>query len=78
MKKIILKLIRAYQHSFLIRSPVLRFLFLSDACCRFIPSCSEYAYQAINRYGIIRGSWLALKRISRCHPWQPGGADPLK
>ena len=78
MKKIALKLIRLYQASFLIRSPVLKFLFLSDAACRFSPTCSDYCYQAINRYGIIRGSWLGGKRIIRCHPWQPGGVDPLK
>ena len=78
MKKITLKLIRLYQTSFLIRSPVLKFLFLSDAACRFSPTCSDYCYQAINRYGIIRGSWLGGKRIIRCHPWQPGGVDPLK
>ena len=78
MKLIVLKLIRLYQKSFLVRSPILRFLFLSDAACRFTPTCSDYCYQAINRYGIIRGSHLALKRIIRCHPWQPGGVDPLK
>ena len=78
MKKIALKLISLYQASFLIRSPVLKFLFLSDAACRFSPTCSDYCYQAINRYGIIRGSWLGGKRIIRCHPWQPGGVDPLK
>ncbi|MCK9187913.1 membrane protein insertion efficiency factor YidD [Acidithiobacillus sp.] len=43
--------------------------------CRFYPTCSEYTCQAIERYGIAKGSWLGIKRISRCHPWQPGGID---
>jgi len=45
--------------------------------CRFEPSCSEYAYQALGKYGFWRGSWLAIKRISRCHPFNPGGYDPV-
>lgn len=45
--------------------------------CRFTPTCSEYTYQAINRYGIITGSWIGLKRIIRCHPWNKGGKDQL-
>lgn len=45
--------------------------------CRFHPTCSEYASNAIGKYGSLRGSWLALRRLSRCHPWHPGGADPI-
>ncbi|MCJ7792751.1 MAG: membrane protein insertion efficiency factor YidD [Candidatus Marinimicrobia bacterium] len=78
MKKTILVLIRLYQKSWFFRSPLLKFLFLSDAACRFKPTCSEYTYQAIERYGIIRGSLLGLKRIVKCHPWQQGGFDPVK
>jgi hypothetical protein len=45
--------------------------------CRFHPSCSEYTYEAINKYGIVRGSWLGLKRLIRCHPFAKGGHDPV-
>lgn len=45
--------------------------------CRFEPSCSAYGYQAVDKHGVIRGVWLATKRISRCHPLNPGGFDPV-
>lgn len=45
--------------------------------CRFRPTCSEYMMQALQKYGFIRGAWLGLKRIVRCHPFNPGGFDPL-
>jgi hypothetical protein len=48
--------------------------FLPPAC-RFYPSCSQYALDALTRYGALRGSWLALTRLARCHPWNPGGVD---
>ncbi|MFH0863794.1 MAG: membrane protein insertion efficiency factor YidD [Candidatus Gottesmanbacteria bacterium] len=77
MKKIILYLIRLYQKSWVIQSPLLKALFLSDAVCRFRPTCSEYTYQAIDKYGIILGSWVGFKRVIRCTPWNKGGPDPL-
>ena len=45
--------------------------------CRFTPTCSQYALQAIEKYGIIKGGWLALRRLGKCHPWHPGGYDPV-
>jgi len=50
---------------------------LQGPCCRFQPSCSAYAITALSRYGALRGSWLALRRIGRCHPWGGSGFDPV-
>jgi putative membrane protein insertion efficiency factor len=50
---------------------------LTPASCRHIPSCSEYALQALKMHGPLRGSWMAVKRISSCHPWGSGGIDPV-
>lgn len=50
---------------------------LKPRCCRFYPSCSEYARQAIIRYGPLRGLGMAARRVLRCHPWHPGGYDPV-
>lgn len=46
--------------------------------CRFYPSCSEYSRQAIERYGVFQGIWMGLKRLARCHPFNPGGYDPVR
>ncbi|MFO1307559.1 MAG: membrane protein insertion efficiency factor YidD [Burkholderiales bacterium] len=68
MKQVLTAGITGYQY--LIR-PVL------GSHCRFYPSCSEYAKEAIERHGAAKGSWLAVKRIGRCHPYHPGGYDPV-
>jgi putative membrane protein insertion efficiency factor len=46
--------------------------------CRFQPTCSEYALEAVEVYGWIRGGWMAVRRVCRCHPWHPGGVDPVR
>lgn len=68
MRRILLGLIRAYQ---VLLSPFL------GSQCRFTPSCSRYAAEAIGKHGTLRGSWLAIRRILRCHPFCPGGFDPV-
>lgn len=68
MKTILLWGIRFYQKHI---SP------LFPPACRFYPTCSHYTYQAIERYGVWRGGWMGVKRIARCHPFHPGGYDPV-
>lgn len=68
MKYLLLGLIRLYQMTL---SRVL------PPSCRFTPSCSHYGYEAVNKYGVIKGGWMAVKRIGRCHPLNPGGYDPV-
>ncbi|MEM8672432.1 MAG: membrane protein insertion efficiency factor YidD [Cyanobacteria bacterium P01_G01_bin.67] len=68
MKTLLLLAIRGYRRFI---SP------LFPPSCRFQPTCSQYAIEAIAGYGTIKGSWLALKRILRCHPFHPGGYDPV-
>ncbi|HFC92933.1 MAG TPA: membrane protein insertion efficiency factor YidD [Leucothrix mucor] len=68
MKKILMMIIRGYQ---LFLSPML------GSHCRYAPSCSHYTHQAIAQYGAIKGAWMGLKRILRCHPWAEGGYDPV-
>ncbi|WP_084785427.1 membrane protein insertion efficiency factor YidD [Neomoorella mulderi] len=69
IKRSIILFIRLYQ---LFISPIL------GKNCRFYPTCSQYALEAISRYGVFRGSILAVKRLGRCHPWHPGGYDPVR
>ncbi|PIP27133.1 MAG: membrane protein insertion efficiency factor YidD [Candidatus Moranbacteria bacterium CG23_combo_of_CG06-09_8_20_14_all_39_10] len=77
MKQLALNFIRLYQRTEFFRKPIFRNLFMSDASCRFTPSCSEYSHQSIEKYGLLKGSMLGLKRIIRCHPLSKGGFDPV-
>ncbi|OIP57255.1 MAG: membrane protein insertion efficiency factor YidD [Candidatus Levybacteria bacterium CG_4_10_14_0_2_um_filter_36_16] len=77
MKKLPLKLIRLYQKTSKLQKPINQALFHTDKICRFEPSCSEYTYQAIEKYGTVKGTLLGLKRIARCNPLSRGGHDPL-
>jgi len=61
----------------LVRFYQLTFSSLVGNCCRFQPTCSEYARQAYQKYGLFKGTWLTVKRLLRCHPWAKGGYDPL-
>ena len=68
MKYLAMGLIRLYQ---LTLSPIL------PPSCRFNPSCSHYGYEAFKRHGLFKGGWLTVRRVSRCHPFNPGGYDPV-
>ena len=73
----ILKLIRIYQKTLSFDHGIFRFLF-PHGYCRFRPTCSEYGYQAIEKYGVIKGGLMAFWRILRCNPWSKGGFDEVK
>ncbi|MBK8919633.1 MAG: membrane protein insertion efficiency factor YidD [Betaproteobacteria bacterium] len=68
MKTLLIALLRGYQYAL---SPWL------GRRCRFCPSCSQYAIEAVRKYGAARGGWLSARRVCRCHPWHPGGYDPV-
>ena len=68
MSRIVLALIRGYQ---------LTLSHLFSGSCRYYPSCSQYTYEAVSRYGWLRGSWMGARRIARCHPFARGGYDPV-
>ncbi|MDD2585045.1 MAG: membrane protein insertion efficiency factor YidD [Syntrophomonadaceae bacterium] len=67
LKKLFVILVKIYQKTTFFKPP----------SCRFYPSCSNYSIQAIEKYGAIKGGWLTTKRICRCHPFNPGGYDPV-
>ncbi len=69
MKKAVLMVLRLYHATVHV---------IVGPACRFTPTCSEYTYQAVEKYGVGKGLWIGLKRISRCHPWSKGGYDPVK
>lgn len=66
--RLVLLLLRGYQRFI---SP------MTPPTCRFYPSCSQYAVIAVTRHGLLRGTWLAARRLLRCHPWNPGGVDDV-
>jgi hypothetical protein len=68
IRGLLILLVKAYRR---LLSPLL------PRACRFHPTCSAYALQALERHGALRGSWLALRRLGRCHPFHPGGLDPV-
>lgn len=68
MKHLAIELIRLYQGTISQVTP---------PACRYVPTCSNYALEAIGRYGLIKGGWMSVKRIIRCHPWSSGGHDPV-
>lgn len=68
MKTVLVAAIRGYQYAI---SPLLA------PSCRFYPTCSDYAREAVERHGAAKGSWLAARRIAKCHPFHPGGFDPV-
>lgn len=68
MKKVLIALIKFYQRFI---SP------LKGPTCRFYPTCSEYSIQALQKYGVLKGSWKSIRRILKCHPFHPGGYDPV-
>lgn len=78
IKKIILKLIRIYQKFLSLDTGWAKKLFLTEKVCRFRPTCSEYTYQAVDKYGVLKGGWMGFRRILRCNPWNKGGEDPVK
>lgn len=68
IKKLLIKIIEIYQ----------KLSGFTPATCRFSPTCSAYTKQALEKYGVIKGLWLGLKRVCKCHPFHPGGYDPLE
>ena len=68
MQKLLILLIKAYR---LLLSPFV------GSHCRFYPSCSTYSLEAVTRFGALKGAWLSIRRLSRCHPWHDGGVDPV-
>jgi putative membrane protein insertion efficiency factor len=68
MKKLVIGILKIYRTRI---SPY------KKPCCRYIPTCSAYAVEAIQKYGLRKGGWLAFRRVLRCHPFRPGGYDPV-
>ncbi len=76
LKRFVLGVIRLYQKTLSLDHGIVGKVF-GERFCRFYPTCSQYTYEAIEKNGIVRGSFLGLKRVVRCHPWNDGGYDPV-
>lgn len=68
-RRLVIAMIRLYQNTVGLVLP---------PSCRFAPTCSQYTLEAVGRYGVIRGLWMGIRRIARCHPFHPGGYDPVE
>jgi putative membrane protein insertion efficiency factor len=78
MKRIILWIIKGYQRTLSLDHGILGKVFPNLRGCKFTPTCSEYTYESVDKYGIIKGSIMGVKRVLRCNPWsQPGQYDPV-
>lgn len=76
-------MIRLYKATWVVREPFVRMFSVPGAPeshlqCKFVPTCSEYMVEAIEKYGVVRGGWMGMRRILRCHPWSAGGVDKVK
>ena len=76
VKKIVLLLIKVYQKTLSLDHGLLSFVY-SERLCRYHPTCSQYTYTAISRFGLLKGGWMGLKRVLSCTPWSEGGFDPV-
>lgn len=76
MKKIALQLIKIYQKTLSLDHGILSYVY-SERLCRYYPTCSQYTYTAITRFGLMYGGWLGFKRVCSCHPWRKGGVDEV-
>ncbi len=76
IKKVILQFIRVYQKTISLDHGLLSHI-TQKRQCRFHPTCSQYTYTAVEHYGVLRGLWMGMRRVGRCHPWNEGGFDPV-
>lgn len=78
LKKLFLSLIKFYQRFLSLDQGLLGKLIPGNQVCIFTPTCSQYMYDAVSKYGVFKGGWMGFRRILRCGPWSKGGYDPVK